>query len=149
MHYVDTSVLVAYFVPEIYSLQAEQALRDTSRYPLALSAWTETEFVSALGIKCRTGQITDTQSLAVQQKYAEQMECFIHLPVTDDDFRAAGELLKRWRTGLRAGDALHLAVAHRCKAPLLSLDERLVLAAGQLGVAAEWLGKPLSGHSPC
>ena len=149
MQYVDTSVLIAYFVPETYSAQAEQALRDTGRYPLALSAWTETEFVSALGIKCRTGQLNEAQSLAVQRQYAEQAEKFIRLPVTDADFRVAGELLRDWRTGLRSGDALHLAVAHRHGALVLSLDERLVLAAGQLGIAAEWLRQAVLGNPSC
>ena len=136
MQYVDTSILVAYFVNETHSAAAEQAMRDTSRYPLAISEWTETEFLSALGIKCRTGQLSEEQSLAVQAQYATIAGRLARLAITGDDFRRAGEMLKDWRGGLRAGDALHLAVALRHSAPLLSLDERLIQAAQHLNLAA-------------
>ena len=139
MQYVDTSVLVAYLVEEIYSKQANQALREKNRYPLAISLWTETEFFSALGIKCRTRQISETQWLDVQQQYHLLKAHFVWLPVTDKDYKTATDLLKRWQTGLRAGDALHLAVATNHNSLLLSLDERLVKAAKELGIAAEGL----------
>lgn len=141
MQYVDTSVLVAYLVDETYSEQANQALREENRYPLAISLWTETEFFSALGIKCRTKQITEIQWLAVQEKYFLLKPHFDWLPVTDSDYLTAIELLKHWQTGLRAGDALHLAIANRHNALLLSLDKRLVIAAKQLGMVAECLNQ--------
>lgn len=63
----------------------------------------------------------------------------VWLPVTDKDYQTASDLLKHWQTGLRAGDALHLAVATNHNSLLLSLDERLVKAAKQLGIDAEGL----------
>lgn len=142
MQYVDTSVLVAYFVNEAHSAQAEQAMRDTSRYPLAISEWTETEFISALGIKCRTGQLNEEQSLAVQAQFAAIAGRLTLLQITGDDFRLAAELLKDWRGGLRSGDALHLSVAIRHGARLLSLDDKLMQAAQRLGVAASSWASP-------
>ncbi len=47
MHYVDTSVLIAYLTPEVFSEQADRALRASAYQPLSLSDWTETELVSA------------------------------------------------------------------------------------------------------
>lgn len=137
MHYVDTSALIAYFVPEVHSVKTEAVLRDSRRYPLAISEWAKTEFMSALGIKCRTGQLTEDQSLAVQQKLEELSWHFTLLPVESLDFRQAADWLKNWRLGLRAGDALHLAVSHRHGYTVLSLDDRLVQAANFLGIAAE------------
>ena len=139
MQYVDTSVLVAYLVDETYSEQANKTLREENRYPLAISLWTETEFFSALGIKCRTKQITEIQWVEVQEKYFLLKPHFDWLPVIDSDYQTATELLKHWQTGLRAGDSLHLAIANRYNALLLSLDNRLVIAANQLGIAAECL----------
>lgn len=139
MQYVDTSVLVAYLVDETYSKQANQALREENRYPLAISLWTETEFFSALGIKCRTRQISETQWLDVQKQYHLLKAHFVWLPVTDKDYKTATDLLKGWQTGLRAGDALHLAVATNHNSLLLSLDERLLKAAKELGIAVEGL----------
>ncbi len=139
MVYVDTSVLVAYLVPETYSAQAEAALRDPAHYPLALSAWTETELHSALGIKCRTGQLSETDMQSVLLKYLELKPRFVRIEVTSGDYPAATELLKTWQTGLRAGDALHLAIAQRTGCLILSLDDRLVKAGVQAGMAARCL----------
>ena len=139
MHYIDTSVLVAYLIPEKYSSQAEEALRQPSHYPLALSLWTETELISALGIKCRTGQINESDMQKALDQYETLDGYFIRLQVQDEDYRNAAKLLQNWRTGLRAGDALHLAIAQRHSNIVLSLDERLVSAGLQAGIAAKCL----------
>jgi len=136
MRYIDTSVLVAYLLPETYSEQAERALQQPENYPLALSAWTETELHSALGIKCRTGQIEVPGMNAVLQQYYALRPHFLRLEVMDTDYRLANELLSHWRAGLRAGDALHLAIAKRYDCPIISLDERLVRAGVQAGIQA-------------
>ncbi len=139
MAYLDTSVLVAYLVPETYSAHAENALRDPVNYPLVLSAWTETELHSALGIKCRTGQISEEHRQSVLLKYRALRGHFQFIEIADADFSVATELLNDWRGGLRAGDALHLALARRQGCTLLSLDERLVQAGSQAGIAARCL----------
>lgn len=139
MRYVDTSVLVAYLTPEAYSAQAIKIFCEPKNHPLAISLWTETEFFSVLGIKCRTNQLTEAQSLLVQEQYTSLKAQFIWLPITDSEYLTASNLLKHWQTGLRAGDALHLAIANNHSALLLSLDERLVKAAKQLNIAAQWL----------
>ena len=139
MQYVDTSVLVAYLAPETYSARAIQVMRDKDRQPLAISAWTETEFFSALGIKCRTKQLNEEEALRIEEQYQFLKPHFVWLPVTDRDYQTATNFLRHWQTGLRAGDALHLAVSKNHNALLVSLDERLVKAATQLNAAAEWL----------
>ncbi|MEA3640746.1 MAG: type II toxin-antitoxin system VapC family toxin [Lamprobacter sp.] len=136
MHYVDTSVLIAYLTPEEFSEQADQALRTTAYQPLLLSAWTETELVSALGIKCRTEQIDENDADAALAKYQEIRDRFVHLSVMEQDYHSAAQLLRHWRLGLRAGDALHLAVARRHASVILSLDKVLVKAAQVLGPGA-------------
>jgi predicted nucleic acid-binding protein len=61
------------------------------------------------------------------------------LPVSVPAFYAAAGYAGQTALGLRAGDALHLAVAAEQGATLVSLDRRLVEAARTLGVAAELL----------
>jgi predicted nucleic acid-binding protein len=139
MQYVDTSVLVAYLVEEAYSNLANQVFNEEQRQPLAISAWTETEFFSALGIKCRTKQITETQWQETQAQYLLLKPSLVWLPVTAHAYQTATQFVKHWQTGLRAGDALHLAIANHHHALLLSLDERLVKAANTLNQPAEWL----------
>ncbi len=46
----------------------------------------------------------------------------------------AGRLLERFELGLRAGDALHLAIAQRLGTPLVTLDRRLATAAAAVGL---------------
>jgi predicted nucleic acid-binding protein len=51
MFYLDTSFLVPYFVSEENSAQVEKFLRAVKGEELVVSAWTATEFISALGLK--------------------------------------------------------------------------------------------------
>lgn len=91
MHYVDTSVLMAYLVPETYSAQAEAALRNPAHAPLAVSAWTETELVSAFGIlnRCRFSakqqlQYTELKGFSVNQKPKSVIETVYQMPNETD-----------------------------------------------------------------
>ncbi len=139
MHYIDTSVLVAYLVEETYSELADNVCTDENRQPLAISAWTETEFFSALGIKCRTEQITETQWFETQEQYLLLKPSLVFVPVLEKDYLTATNFVKHWQTKLRAGDALHLAIAANNDARLLSLDKRLAEAASYFNIPAEWL----------
>ncbi|MCX7110030.1 MAG: type II toxin-antitoxin system VapC family toxin [Proteobacteria bacterium] len=139
MLYVDTSALIAYFIPEVHSAKVEAVLMDASRYPLAISEWTATEFVSALGIKCRTGQLTEAQSIAVQEQYEAMKGHFMLLTVETADFHKSAEWLRNWRLGLRSGDALHLSVAERHGLTVCTLDRGMTAAALALGLPCETL----------
>jgi uncharacterized protein len=55
------------------------------------------------------------------------------------DVRLAGIYVRRFDLGLRAPDAVHIAIARRLDATLVTLDRRLAAAARELGVAAEEL----------
>ena len=57
MLYLDTSFLVPYFVSEESSDKVERFLQSVKGEELAVSTWTATEFVSALGLKVRTRQL--------------------------------------------------------------------------------------------
>lgn len=60
-------------------------------------------------------------------------------PVSHDDFLAAARMAGQHATGLRAGGALHLAVAANRGAPLVSLDRGQVEAGTALGVVTALL----------
>ena len=53
------------------------------------------------------------------------------------DIRLADAYVRRFDLGLRASDAMHLAIAWRLDGSLLTLDRRLAAAARELGVASE------------
>ena len=119
MPYIDTSVLIA---------------------ALTISEWVATEFSAALSIKIRTGQIEvrhRAESLAAFTRLSA--ESFEILPISGAQFRTAARFADQYALGLRAGDALHLAIAVDHGATIVTLDHRLAEAATALGVSARLL----------
>lgn len=139
MLYFDTCFLVPYFATEANSQAIARFFSKPPASGLAISAWTESEFYGALGIKMRTGQLPE-DTYAIAQTRFEQVctEHFEMWSVSRDDFLLAKDYLKFWKLGLRSGDALHLAIAKNHGASCLySLDERLLKAARQLKIPAK------------
>ncbi len=136
MEYVDASVIVATLVPEAHSERADRLLSDPDAVP-HISDWTITEVASALAMKVRMGLLTaDQHTAAAAQWRKSREESFTRLPVTTAHFDSASSLLDRTDLNLRAGDALHLAIAADHKLRLLTLDTRMADAAVAMGVAA-------------
>jgi hypothetical protein len=134
MIYLDTSVLVPLFVHERESSLVRRRLAGFAPGELAISEWTRTEFVSALGIRVRMHELqrqTAQDVVDVFQKMAE--ESLTVLIPEAGDFVLASRYLERFDAGLRAGDALHLAIASNHGAEkLYSLDRALVKCAQRL-----------------
>lgn len=136
MRYVDTSVLLAYLTQEAKSECAEAFIR-SSGAPLGVSSWVEAELLSALGLKIRTGQLGRELAAEVYRTYRHDVAPHLrHLAVEEADQRNAAKLLEGWSTGLRAGDALHLAIAARQGAVVCTLERGLSAAAEGLGIQA-------------
>ena len=136
MLYVDTSILVAALTREPATGRMQAWLADQAAGMLAISEWVLTEFSAAMSVKVRTGQLAApdrAEALAVFTGLVEAS--FQVLPVSGQDFRAAARLADQHATGLRAGDALHLAVASRHGARVRTLDRGLAAAAEALGVS--------------
>ncbi|WP_206951642.1 type II toxin-antitoxin system VapC family toxin [Trinickia acidisoli] len=135
MVYVDTSVLVALCVNEPKSTAVAQwyaACKDE----LASAAWCVTEFASALGIKQRTGQITGEQGTSAWQVFERLCANDLQLlPIEPPTFHRAAVLTLEVATGLRAGDALHLAAALDAKAKgMATLDAVLARNANRMKI---------------
>jgi uncharacterized protein len=143
MLYLDTSVLVPLFVPEPLSEPVRawfdaQAARSASA-TLSISAWTLTEFASAMGIKVREKGLNAAQAQAacklLQQLSSESFRVFTP---TRSAFERAAEYLAQHALGLRAGDALHLAIAQSENTDCFyTLDRRLIAAARRLKFRVE------------
>lgn len=135
MVYVDTSVLVALHLNEPASAAAARwygACTDE----LVSAMWCVTEFASALGIKQRTGQITEADGLGAWQRFERLCANDLRLlPVEPASFHRAAVLTLDATAGLRAGDSLHLAVALDAKVhAMATLDDVLAKNAGRLKV---------------
>lgn len=104
---------------------------------MAVSDWVITKFSGALSIKVRAEQLSAALRADVLAAFtALVQESFVVLPVSRAAFQTAARYADQHATGLRSGDALHLAVAANHGAQIQALDKGLVQAAESLGVSA-------------
>ncbi len=121
--YVDSSVWIAIFAKESRSdvLMSHLTVDDQL---LMTAVWTRTELASALGIKARRGELTQSQASQMIKDFELWENAGLSLlAIHNEDFLLAADMCENIESKLRGGDALHLAVSHRCNAThLLTLD---------------------------
>ncbi|MBI3042458.1 MAG: type II toxin-antitoxin system VapC family toxin [Betaproteobacteria bacterium] len=136
MIYVDTSALVPVFIREPKS-EAVMDWIESSGGRLAVSEWSLVEFASAAAIKVRTGQVDAKlaeQAIARVNDFARK-HCTVAVPAREE-FRRAAELAGDSALKLRAGDALHLAIAAGLGTQgFLCLDDAMIEGARSLGMS--------------
>ncbi len=138
--YLDTSLLVAALTNEVETARMQAWLAAQKPGSLAVSEWVATEFSAALSIKLRTGEIEEVHRCDALSAFAQlHAESFATLPITAMEFRTAAHFADRYVLGLRAGDALHLAICADYGARLCTLDRRLSEAGPPLGVKTQLL----------
>lgn len=130
--YLDASVVVAAFVQEPATKRVQTFLERSGAETLAISGWVLTEFSSALALKVRVGQIDAVLLAAAHARLRPFVASVTRLPVAENDFTRAGVFCQR--LVVRAGDALHLAIAQSAGCTLVTLDDRMARAASELSL---------------
>lgn len=137
VQYLDTSLLVAALTNEAMTRVAQRWLANQPAGSMAISDWVMTEFPAALSMKLREKQIGAADRAEVLSTFTlladESLEVW---PVTRGDYRTASRFANQHASGLRAGDALHLAIAAERGASICTLDRAMIAAARTLGVSA-------------
>lgn len=144
MLYFDTSFLAPLILEEETSEKVEAFVGTLPTGELCISHWTRTEFASLLAREVRMGALAEDNALAAMDQFdAMVAESFQVLAPGAADFELATGYIKHFATKLRAGDALHLAIASNHGAKMFyTLDEGLLAAAKLLKVHASRGIKP-------
>lgn len=130
MIYLDTNLVVALCTQERDSGRVEGALA-AAKEGFCISEWTRVEFTSAIGIKFRNRELSEPLARRALADYYEAFEPGVTVVMPSrDDYVLAAFHLQDLRSGLRGGDALHIAIAVNSKATrLLTLDRAFIKAA--------------------
>ncbi len=132
--YIDTSTLVV----ESHTDRALGWLGAQQPGSVFISDWVHTEVASALSVKQRTAQLYPGLRAAAAAAWTRlHTSSLPTLAATPDHFHTAADFAGRPHLSLRAGDALHLAIASMGGHALVTLDNRMAEAAPQLGIGVE------------
>ena len=139
MLYFDTSFLAPLILQEATSSKIEGFVAGLTAGKLAISHLTRIEFSSLLAREVRMGSI-DSQAARSADAQFETMvrESFAVVLPNAADFDLAKTYLANHAGGLRAADALHLAIAKNHHGEAIYSLDKTVLKAGKL------LGLPVS-----
>jgi hypothetical protein len=134
--YLDTSVMASLLVVDANAQRASAWLRRGGE--ITFSDWTLAELTSAIATANRAGRITSPMR-AVAEDGANRWIARrgAALAILSDDVRQARSLINSTSHALRAGDALHLAVALRVGCSLATFDNAMRRAATDYGLAVE------------
>ena len=135
MIYCDTSLLIAAFTAEARSDVAQSWMLEQARPTLITSDWSVTEFANAIARKQQRGDLAWDHRIAAEQAWNVFRAELTHVDVTRSHFERAAHLADIVPPGLRAGDALHLAIVLERGCALATFDRGFAEAARTLGVA--------------
>lgn len=136
MPYIDTSILVTALTAEAETTRMQVWIAAQDPDEVIISPWVITEFSAALSIKVRMGHLDGVGHAIVLAAFRRLVaESFVMVAITDEAFHAAAAFADRAETGLRAGDALHLAIAASNDLVLATLDRKLAEAGRAFGIA--------------
>jgi uncharacterized protein len=133
MLYFDTSFLAPLILPEATS---DRIAAFVSRLPaeeFAVSHWTRVEFSSLIAREVRMGGLDVQAAMRADARFEAMVEeSFCVLLPTAEDFGLTKRYLGRFETKLRAGDALHLAIANNHRAAVIYCLNDTLLKAGKI-----------------
>lgn len=134
--YFDTSFVMPLVRPEATSRDIGNFLRQSREIALATSHWTRVEFCSAVARDVRMKILGRLQAKTAISDFEQGvLPSFSLWAVSREDCELARDYLQTFDTSVRAGDALHLAIAANNRAEMIyTLDDRMLRAGLLLGL---------------
>jgi predicted nucleic acid-binding protein len=137
MRYFDTSFLAPLIREEAATAAVEAFMHRQAVGSLAASTWTRVELAGAIARHVRMGSADRSSARRVLDEFDDTLERrFVIWRPDVEDYDRARACVLRFDSGLRSGDAMHLAIAANRDAELISLDRLLLRAARTLGIKA-------------
>ena len=132
--YLDTSLVVAVYVPEKLTKAVLQLLREPVK--VFVSGLVEAEFYSALSRKLRMGELRTSQCRRIGGLFDRHIRetRYQRLTISNATFTTAVDFLRDFSTSLRTLDALHLACSFHTETALFTADATLSRAASHFEV---------------
>jgi hypothetical protein len=135
--YLDASVLVALFVIDPAAARAEAFL---SAHPavIVVSDFGAAEFSSAVARRVRMRDLTGGEGRLAFANFDDWIaRSTSRENVIAVDIQSADRILRRLDVNLRTPDAIHIAIARRLDATLVTFERGMAAAARALGMAIE------------
>lgn len=135
--YLDTSVVVAFYVPEPLSAQV-QGIYNGQVSP-TISELVELEFFAALSLRVHIGDLDRTSAERAGSLFLGHLEggWYGRLHLHAGHYVAARGYIARFDLPLKSPDPLHLAVAALDRLLIITADQQLARNAERLGLAVE------------
>ena len=136
MQYADTCLLVSVFISDSGTDAALAWLEQAAGEPLLASHWSLTEFSCAAANLARQRKISAKLHTEAQKRFRQFAADRLTLEsISPSDFNQASHMVEHYASGLRAGDAVHLALCQRLNATLCTADKVMANAAKARGIA--------------
>lgn len=133
--YLDTSVIVALLTDDALHTRADRFFRD-DRPILLISDFASAEFAAVIARRVRVGAIApDRARIGFSLLDAWSARSATRVEISSADVAVADALLRRLDMPLQTPDAIHLAIAERIGATLVTFDRQMEASARALGMA--------------
>ena len=137
--YLDTSVVVSLLWSDSHTARAEafMAKQGAQQGPAPIvSDHAGAEFAATVGRLVRVSAMTKPEATGLFSLFDAWVAGEVQWTLaTAADLAQATAWMRRLDLTLRAPDAIHVALAHRLGATLVTFDEGMAIAARRLGVA--------------
>lgn len=132
--YLDASAFAALHIVDSLTARARAVLA-TIDAPVIVSDLTMAEFASVVARRHRIEALTRTEAeAAIRQGNAWTGLHANKLAMTSTDLRQATTWIESLELPLRTPDAIHLAIALRVRAQIVTFDQQMARCASSLGI---------------
>lgn len=140
MSYLDTSALLSLFIADAHTARMRRWL-DADPPEVAISAFAMAEFGAVLGNRVRNREMAAQQARDMLDGFDRWLVAeAVVVAIEDSDHSFAAAIVRDTTLGLRAPDALHIAITRRLGTALLTFDTRQAEAARRLGIPCDPAG---------